>query len=181
MEKFAMTVALLLAVPLWVSAQDPDELYYRAEGYTFFAAGPAILPPIPIKLITSPPPPRPVVEHVGAGGEFFLSRRLALGPELGYAHWGPFDQEGGVGCVDALYHFGAESSGRRVDPFALAGYTLMFNRSYRGNGANFGGGVSLWMAKHAALRLEIRDEVGRAVSPTMYSGVLEFRAGLTFR
>jgi hypothetical protein len=44
---------------------------------------------------------------------------------------------------------------------------------------NFGGGANLWLAKHAALRLEFRDVVGAHY--WVYTHYLSFRAGVTIR
>ncbi|MGD0697213.1 MAG: hypothetical protein ABSB82_20530 [Terriglobia bacterium] len=64
----------------------------------------------------------------------------------------------------------------------LIGVTGYFPTSQgRGEPAgNFGGGVNLWLAEHAALRLEVRDHVSN-YHMTNGNHYISFRIGVTFR
>jgi hypothetical protein len=183
MKNFITTAVLLLLTSATAWAQGGDVPHYRAEGYSFFGVGPAIGSTIPPGVVLIYPAlPRPSVEHVGLGADLFLYKGLAFAPEVGYAHWGAYDQEAGVGSLDLAYHFLPKSYHGKVEPFVLGGYTCMFNGGfYLRGGANFGAGANVWLSKHAALRLETRDEFGRNVSPTGYRDILEFRLGVAFR
>ena len=182
MRTIIATLALLLTAPTWVAAQNDDHPQPRAEGYAFFGVGAGADPRYPL-ILTESHISRPVVEHGGLGGEFFLYKGLALGPEVGYEHWGAFNQEAGIGSVDLFYHFRPRGSRGKFEPFLLGGYTLKFQPHYYPSGSNLGGGVNLWLSRHAALRLEFRDELGLGVSPSPngWQQTPEFRAGVTFR
>jgi hypothetical protein len=122
--------------------------------------------------------------NTGFGGELLGRKGLGVGIELGYGgpNWS-FNGNGaiGVGSVNGSYHFFSTHSGRRVDPFVSGGYSLYFGyqRTFQ-SGFNLGGGVNLWFIKHAALRLEIRDQDGinRFDQFTRFAA---FRFGMTFR
>ena len=90
----------------------------------------------------------------------------------------------GVGSVDATYHFFGNKSRRRVEPFLSGGYSLYYGqRTTFQSGFNVGGGISRWVVKHAAVRLEIRDQGGinhfDGFSP--FTNFVAFRVGMTFR
>jgi hypothetical protein len=114
------------------------------------------------------------------GGERLFYKGIGFGGEVGYARWGGYGGRTGIGSADIVWHFRSKAANGKADPFVLGGYTLMFNH-YVASAANFGGGVNLWVAKHAALRLEVRDETHSPLSPEGWRQILEFRAGLTFR
>ena len=178
MKKFIATLALLLMVPGFASAQKSEDPHYRGEGYFFFGVGPGIIACTGV--FTCGPTTRQVVKHVGFGGQGFLHKGLGLGMELGYARWWADGEEAGIGSVNLSYHLRRTAAHTRVEPFVLWGYTLMFRRSEFHNVTNFGGGVNLWMAKHAALRFEVRNYTPVNI-PRGYQNFVEFRVGLTFR
>jgi hypothetical protein len=66
----------------------------------------------------------------------------------------------------------------------LGGFSIFGPTSVGGGrgapGANIGGGINLWLAKHAALRFEARDHGGGSdyIPGNQY---LSFRVGMTFR
>jgi hypothetical protein len=124
--------------------------------------------------------------NTGFGGEVLIHKGVGVGVELGYAapNWS-FDGNGvGVGSIDASYHFFGNRSRKRVEPFATGGYSLYFgDRTATQTGFNLGGGVNLWVIKHAALRLEVRHQGGinyfDGFSP--FTHYVAFRVGMTFR
>jgi len=185
MRRFILITGLLLASPVVGLAQNNQDPHYRGEGYLFFGVGPAVvgvpefIPSLGYSILNR----RPVVEHAGFGGEAFLYKGLGLGAEVGYARWstpGGFNEWAGIASADLSYHFPLKAAHSRLDPFVLGGYTLMFHHGSDSAG-NFGGGLNLWIAKHAALRFEVRDETHSSLSPSGYRQILEFRVGLTFR
>ena len=181
---------------MFALAQDADSPA-RAQGYVFigpivsntqYMLNPAyygVLFPI------GTPPPSNLFFHqrggvnAGFGGEFFVRKGLAVGPEFGYA--GPDWSFGtgsavGVGSIDACYHFFGKKNHRRIEPFVVGGYSLYFgDRTDFQNGFNLGGGVNLWVAKHAALRLEIRDQDHINYFHSQFTRFVAFRVGMTFR
>jgi hypothetical protein len=177
MKKLMATVALLLMVPALASAQDRDH-QSRGQGYFFFGLGtgtqcggwgqfrPGYCP-------------HPVFNQAGGGGEGFLYKGLAFGAELGYASCLASYL---IASADFSYHLRRRAA-RGVDPFVLGGPSLLAHTPLgQGGGAaagNFGGGANLWLAKHAALRVEFRDVVSANFWP--YSNYLSFRVGVTFR
>jgi len=123
--------------------------------------------------------------NTGFGGELLGRKGLGVGIELGYG--GPdwsFSGVGafGVGSVNASYHFFGRHSHRRLDPFVSGGYSLYFagNEMFQ-SGFNVGGCVNLWFIKHAALRLEIRDQDGLNHFGSQFTRLAAFRFGMTFR
>jgi len=170
MKKLIATAALLLMMPALASGQNADHPY-RGQGYLFFGLGTGV-------------PGTPFLENVGGGGEGFLYKGFGFGGEAGYAHLGEYEFSGAwIGSADFSYHFGRHAARRGIDPFVLGGLSVV-GPTQKGGGrgapaGNFGGGANLWLAEHAALRLEFRDVVGSDFWP--YDHVLAFRVGLTFR
>jgi hypothetical protein len=181
MKKLIATAGLLLVVPMLASAQNADH-QYNGQGYLFFAEGAT----------------GPATFHFGGGGEGFVYKGLGLGAELEHsAGWSSGTSLGTwIGSADVSYHFGASTKNRKLEPFVTGGYTFFFIRGISpstdfANGGNFGCGVNIWLKKHAALRLEIRDSVGgRNISidyepwGTSYLApqhLVSFRIGVTFR
>ncbi|MGD0223349.1 MAG: hypothetical protein ABSF71_13515 [Terriglobia bacterium] len=195
MKKLIATVAILLMVPTLAPAQNADHPY-RAEGYFFI--GPIVSntrdvfnPAYAGVVFTDgEPAPANLFFHAvggastGFGGEAFVSGGLALGGEVGYA--GPdwsFSGGSAVGIMspDVSYHFFPKKC-RRVEPFATGGYSLYFgDRRATQSGFNFGGGVNLWVAKHAAVRLEVRNQGSIDYFHSQFTHYVAFRIGMTFR
>jgi hypothetical protein len=124
----------------------------------------------------------PFFVHEGGGGEGFLYKGLGMGAEVGHASWGQgLEDSAWIASGDLSYHFGRHARPGRVDPFVLGGPSFVGPTHVgRGSlGGNFGGGANLWLAKHAALRLEFRDIVGAKY--WVYTHYLSFRIGMTFR
>jgi hypothetical protein len=127
-----------------------------------------------------------VVHGGGGGGEVNLYHGLGLGGELGYAHWSSgASGSAWIPSVDLLMHLRANKPRSLVDPFLSGGPSAYIPTQYgtRGSPAfNFGGGVNLWLSKHAALRCEFRDYVA-ANSGNLQPGqnYASFRFGVTFR
>ena len=62
-------------------------------------------------------------------------------------------------------------------------YGLLRLMAYRTEETNAGGGVNLWFIRHAALRLEIRDQDGINYFDgfSSFTRFVAFRFGMTFR
>ena len=139
------------------------------------------------------PPPNYLINKesgntTGFGGELLGIGQDKLGAsvELGYAaaDWNFNGNYGvGLGSADASYHIFDTRSRRRIDPFAMGGYSLYFGeRTAFQSGYNFGGGVNLWFIKHVAARLEVREQAGiHYFGNAPFTHYLGFRFGLTFR
>jgi hypothetical protein len=172
MKRLVATAALLLMAPALASAQDADHRY-RGQGYVFFGWGTG-----------TPSYFRPLILHVGGGGEGFLYKGLGFGAEAGYASQGRAYPNAAIASGDFSYHFRRHARPGRVDPFVLGGASFVgptHKEGGRGSPAgNFGGGASLWIAEHAALRFEFRDVVG-ATQFWSYTHYLSWRVGMTFR
>lgn len=170
MKGIIATTALLVAVPIFAGAQESDH-QYPAEGYAFAAwektVGPA----------------------GGGGGEYFVYKGLGLGGE--FAKGAPFGEQ----IISANAYFGVPSTRKnKVEPFVTGGFTH-FSVGNLGpppaEGFNIGAGASIWLTKHAALRLEGRvTHGGRDLSVdyepsgnyyTAPNNVVSFRIGVTFR
>ena len=198
MKKLITTAALLLTAPALVRAGDPDD---SVQGQFYFFTAPIVsntqyyFNPAYYGVVFLPGEPVPPNynltavggNNTGFGGEVLIQKGVGVGIELGYA--GPdwsFDGSGavGVGSVDASYHFFGNRSRRRVDPFATGGYSLYYGqRTTTQSGFNLGGGVNIWVIRHAALRLEIRDQGGinHFDGFSQFTHYVAFRFGMTFR
>lgn len=173
MKRLIATAGLLVVVPTFALAQNADHQYH-AEGYAFAVC-------------------EANVGGVGAGGgyggEVFIYKGLGLGGEFVKAS--PFGED----IISADVYLGMPSTKKnKFEPFVSGGYTH-FSVGNLGpppaNGGNFGVGANVWLTKHAALRLEVRDTIGgRALSIeyepygnfyTSPNNVASFRIGVTFR
>lgn len=115
--------------------------------------------------------------RVGGGVEQLLDHGIGAGAELGAVIPGRDVAHNSVGIFSAngYYHFQRD---RKLDPFATAGYSLLF-RNFTANMFNYGGGLNYWFQDNLGLRLEFRDHVRSGVTPAAhYWGI---GIGLTFR
>jgi hypothetical protein len=126
-----------------------------------------------------------VDKGLGFGGELLSSTQSWEGATL----------ETWIGSVNVSYHFGSSTKKRKLEPFVTSGYTFFYVSNItlpHANGGNFGGGVNIWLLRHAALRLEIRDDIGGRdlsaefdPSGTTYlrssQHLVGFRIGMTLR
>jgi hypothetical protein len=172
MKKLIASAILLLVSPLFASAQNADHPYH-VEGY-LLAADEAKVGP------------------AGGGGvEGLSSDGFGLGGEYVKAA-SPFDEN--LVSVNLFYHFGASKNHRKFEPFVTGGYTHFSIPNITlgpASGGNFGCGANIWLTRHAALRLELRDTIGgRSISTefdpsgsfyTAPNNVVSFRIGVTFR
>ena len=167
MKVFRSMACLFFVFSSAASAQDPHRS--RGQGYFFVAPG-----------VIGHNEDQPAI-HIGAGGEGFIYRGLAIGIELGpvgplktgpYNDW--LDNVIGLGSANLSYHFLPNNLDRRFESFVTAGYSLFF-RAGTFNGYNIGGGTNVWLSKNAALRLEARGH------STAYYHFVGFRIGITFR
>ncbi|HEV2491598.1 MAG TPA: hypothetical protein VG204_00845 [Terriglobia bacterium] len=121
----------------------------------------------------------------GFGGEAFVFTGLGLGGEVAYA--GPdwsFSGSGAMGIAsgDVSYHFFPGKNRRRFEPFVTGGYSLYFgDRTETQSGFNVGGGVNIWLVKHAAMRLEVRNQGFIKHFHSQFTDFVAFRFGVTFR
>lgn len=173
MKGLIATFAFVMMAASFAPAQDVEP-HYRGQGYVYYGIGTGL------GSVYSQAP----VNQVGFGGEGFVYKGFGLGGEVGYAHWGRGFAQAWIGSVDASYHFGRSAARGGIDPFVLGGFSL-FGPTSRGGGrgspgGNFGGGINLWLAKHAALRFEARDHApGSGYIPG--NQYLSYRVGVTFR
>src|SRR5215471_7647860 len=148
MKKLIVTTALLLMISTLALSQS-EEHPYRGQGYGFGAFG------IGLGYSTR------LFEQLGFGGEGFLYKGFGFGGEAVWSRYSlPFGNERTtwIGSVDGSYHFRRRADRGGVAPFLIGGFSLYGPTSKaeggRGQpGGNFGGGVNLWLADHAALRL----------------------------
>jgi len=196
MKKLIAAAVFFLMAPAWAPAQRAD-IPVQGEGYIFIApivsntqyifntayAG-VVFP-------DDTPPPSNLFFHkrggvnTGFGGEVFVYKGLGVGAEAGYAapNWS-FNGNNGVGVVsmDASYHFFSKKNHRKIEPFVVGGYNLYYgDRTDTQNGFNIGGGVNLWVAKHTALRLEVREQDLIRDFHSPFTRFVAFRVGMTFR
>jgi len=195
MKELIITIGLLLAVASWGLAQEavhqsPVEAYFAvgpvlSNSRTVFTPACSIL--LPFNQI--PPPYCFTTEHGGSniafGGEARVNQGLSAGIELAYAgpDWNIGKNGLGVGSANATYHFGNRKHPPNWEPFVTGGYSLYFGeRTDFQSGFNFGGGVNFWGTKHAALRLEVRDQahINYFGNPG-FTHFVAFRVGVTFR
>jgi len=173
MKKLIATAALLLALPMFASAQTSEHCW--AQGYLFFAPG--------VVWNRHETGVGSATVHLGGGGEGFIYRGLGVGAEIGYmALWSRFNDGPGVGSVNASYHFHHRATAGSIEPFVTAGYTLFFRAGTSGS-ANFGGGINYWLARQGAVRFEARYQATHAESYAFGGAdrIIEFRVGVTWR
>jgi hypothetical protein len=181
-----------------VSAQDVDHQYH-GQGYWFFAGAESGAGSFQSGSTTTSLPSGSVSNSLqfGGGGEFLVAKGLGFGGELlsSTQSWEGATLDTWIGSVNVSYHFGSSTKKRKVEPFVTGGYTFFYVSNIgfpHDNGGNFGAGLNIWLMRHAALRLEIRDDVGgRDLSAefepegTYYlrssQHLVGFRIGVTFR
>lgn len=125
------------------------------------------------------------VLHGGVGFEIRLPVGLAVGGEAGVLTNVERTGALAIGSLNGYYHLIHHRS-RKLDPFATAGYTVLFSDGAI-NAFNFGGGVNWWFVRHAGLKLEFRDHITRTRFTFLASHgsetiqLPEFRVGIAFR
>jgi hypothetical protein len=146
----------------------------KGQGYMFFAPGVGNIGPNSLNL------------HIGAGGEGFIYKGLALGVEIGGVGPWPGTTESGIngpgfadwvvglGSANISYHVLPKTTDRKLEPFLTAGYSLFF-RAGVSHGTNVGGGANLWLRRNVATRFEVRTQ------QTRWRDSTGFRIGVTFR
>ena len=114
----------------------------------------------------------------GGGVERLLERGIGAAAELRGVVPGSGSARNSVGIlsINGSYHFLRDG---KLDPFATAGYSLLF-RDFTANMFNYGGGLNYWFQDNLGIRIEIRDHVrsGGAAPAIHYWGI---GIGLTFR
>jgi hypothetical protein len=199
MKKLIARAALLLLAPVFATAQDADHQYH-GQGYMFFAgaeSSPCFATGGSNSCSSLERAGSTTALQFGGGGEFLVDKGLGFGGELlsSTQSWEGATLETWIGSINASYHFGSSTKKRKLEPFVTGGYTFLYvsNTGFpHANGGNFGVGVNMWLTRHAALRLEIRDDIGgRDLSAefepegTYYlrssQHLLGFRIGVTFR
>lgn len=182
MKRLIAIVASMLLAPALVVAQEAARPY-RVQGYGFGAFGTASG--------TAPGYAHPLIDQLGFGGEGFLYKGLGVGGEAVWSHYRIYgsDQKTWIGSVDGSYHFGRHAPRGGVDPFLIGGPFVYSATSANGQdvemGWNFGGGVNVWVAHHAALRFEVREHLNIGGNLPDNTGfdfpAVAFRIGVTFR
>jgi hypothetical protein len=172
MKKLIVAAVLLLVVPAAVLAQNAEHGYpFEAYGFGAYEATLSVAG--------------------GGGGEWLFSKGIGLGGEFAKAV-SPFGEY--TVSANMYYHLGPSTNNRKFEPFVTGGYTLFYVPNVglpHANGGNFGVGANIWLKKHAALRIEIRDTVGGrnlSIEDESYGffytapqNVVSFRIGVTFR
>jgi hypothetical protein len=160
MKELIAAAVLWSMVPVFATAQNTGQRY-RGQGYLFFAGAPSRgFDPSAVV-----PRGADTALQFGGGGEWLIAHGVGLGGEyLGsWQSWEGTSLDTRIGSINMSYHFGARKENRKVEPFVTGGYTF-FNVPNVGlghdNGGNFGGGLNIWLSRHAGLRLEIRDDIG---------------------
>jgi hypothetical protein len=198
MKKVITLAALLLALPLVAPAQDAG-YQYHGEGYGFLGYAPAHLEYAPPGSATQQLAASTSAHQYGFGGEILVAKGIGVGGEI-LNSTQPFPGEGAglstwIGSINGSYHFGPSTKKRKVEPFVTGGYTFYYVANvdlYHENGGNVGGGVNIWLSRLAALRLEVRDDIGgQFLSVEFQSGgnyflrssqhLVSLRIGMTFR
>ena len=133
----------LLAVPAWVSAEDPEKPFrYNGSGYTYFNIG--------------------ACQHGyrllggGGGGDGFLWRGLTVGADGGYHQ---FSDGWGFGLLtlNVGYHFVDRKKPKKVDPFvnlSLLGGAVGSQGGF-GGGGYLGGGLNYWFKERIGDRKSV--------------------------
>jgi len=185
MKTFIFMLGLLTLISVPAFAQNSNHAYH-ADGYGFFSYN------------------APQGASFGGGGEAFLFKGLGAGVDFAPAHYyyrwpssfneGPGSERSYITSFNAIYS-APTTDKQKFQPFVTAGYSLFFQGSgglSQPNGINGGGGVNIWFAKHAALRLELRIiHGGRNQSATATDSglnlatpsltIYSIRVGMTFR
>ncbi len=153
---------ILGLLPCLAQAQSSD--YSKGHGYGFWGAGGR--------------GDGEVDMHLGGGGEFFFSRYVGAGAELGYVGMARnFDNGTAIFSANVVGRFRAKDARNRFEPFFTVGYT----RFFPGEGLNVSGGVNIWFTKRAGFRFEIRDNILYRPGGFVGGHFAGARIGLTFR
>ncbi len=117
--------------------------------------------------------------ELGGGVERLLERGVGVGVELegDVPSTGLARNSVGIFSVNPYYHFLRE---RRLDPYATAGYSLVF-RDFARNAFNWGGGVNYWFQDNLGVLLEFRDHIWTPAGAPKSAHYWGLRIGLTFR
>jgi hypothetical protein len=181
------------------SAQDADQQYH-GQGYFFFAgaaSSPCFATGGSNSCSSLERAGSTTALQFGGGGEFLVGKGLGFGGELlsSRQSWEGATLDTWIGSFNVSYHFGSSTKKRKLEPFVTGGYTFFYvpNIGFGpDSGGNFGAGLNIWLLRHTALRLEIRDDIGgRHLSAefepegTYYlrssQHLVGFRIGVTFR
>jgi len=199
MKRLIATATLLAIMPALASAQNADQPSHgRAQAYVFIAPIVSntryVVNPAYYGVVFHPGDPLPADFYssrerggvnAGFGGEVFVHKGLGVGVEFGYAgpDWGFGTGDAvGVGSANASYHFFGKKHRRRIEPFVTGGFSLYFgDRTAFESGFNLGGGINIWMARHVAMRLEVRDQDHIKYFHSQFTRFVAFRVGVTFR
>jgi len=126
MKAFTATLALLLVVPVFASAQKGEEHQYHGQGYLFVAGA---ISRAHIELAGSSSNSL----QFGGGGEWLAGHGLGVGGELLNS-----TQSGGgatlhtwIGSINMSYHFGSSRKNRQVEPFVDWGLHLLLRVQHR--------------------------------------------------
>ena len=178
MKELFLAAAFLLVLPAAAAAQNAAPAY-RGQFYVLGGFGTGF-----------GEPQHPLAEQFAFGGEGFIHKGFGVGAEAAYTHFNPYSWLGRsswTGSVDFSYHFRRHAPKGGFDPFILGGASILGPTHAEGGtgqvGGNLGGGANWWFSKNAALRMEIRDQVGGDfyIPGRGVFANLSFRVGLTFR
>src|ERR1017187_9931837 len=124
MKKLIATAVFLLIAPGWLPAGNSEN---PVQGEAYFFAGP---------IYRGGPAPAHGGFITGMGAEILFYKGLGVDADAGYVR-GPT----GTGAIDFAYHFLSKGK-RKVEPFALGGYSIYSPGGTAEGGWNLGGGVN---------------------------------------
>lgn len=186
MKNLIAATALLFLAPGWALGQSADRPP-RGQGYFFFAEA----------RTRASFGASSTLPQIGGGGEWISGHGLGLGGEyLRTAQsWEGTSLDTRIGSIDISYHFRPSRKSPKLEPFVTGGFSFFYVPGTglgHDNGGNFGAGLNIWLSRHAALRLEIRDDIGGQDLSAEFEGgppyylrssqhLVGFRIGVTFR
>lgn len=129
------------------------------------------------------------ITHLGGGGDFFISNKIAAQAEIGYLRpWKETVEDIGLLSMSGIYNF---SKRGKTSPFVFAGVsfglrdkTLSLHLDNPQDYSetltllNFGFGATYWFQERKGFRFEVRDHLYTAETDRQY---LEMRFSFVFR
>lgn len=167
MAKAILGMLLMLLASLPASAQ-------MSSGYVYVFGGPVVVPKSAYTRWNGD------FVHVGGGGEGRLTKRFALGGEIGVLKpvTNPYAITTGLASVTPAFHFVPKDSKGKFDPFVDGGFSLLFG-SGGAAAIHYGGGMNYWLRRRIGLRFEFRDHIWSVESGEAVH-LVGFRVGLVF-
>ena len=139
----------------------------------------------------------PGTNAAGAGLDVFIYKGLGVGTEVGTTA-GNSDDRITIWSAGASYHFLCCRAGRKVEPFAGAGFSYLVgdvnthgiqypeSSGQNRSGPNFSQGLTVWPTRHVGVRFEVREyrmfvSYGALENVIPGGNPVEFRIAATLR